>query len=158
MVRLKGVALTYLKTETIRFQFHNGSIKSVIDRADALCQVPCFNSTMVRLKETMSPSVQGPQNGFNSTMVRLKGQGYNKLELRYIRFNSTMVRLKGHLSRACPCCDKGFNSTMVRLKERHFEASDHEKKSFNSTMVRLKARLTLHQTPIILVSIPQWFD
>ena len=54
--------------------------------------------------------------------------------------------------------DPCFNSTMVRLKVIIMDATFPDQR-FNSTMVRLKA-LTLieRDTPMRLVSIPQWFD
>ena len=61
-----------MKHRIQKFQFHYGTIKSVIlhrFEVDPLY----FNSTMVRLKESNFPFVGTDIEYFNSTMVRLKG-------------------------------------------------------------------------------------
>ena len=57
------------------FQFHIGSIKSVIEEANELTTNYRFNSTLVRLKEKNDPKLEYKESGFNSTLVRLKARG-----------------------------------------------------------------------------------
>ena len=54
------------------FQFHTGSIKSGDQRGRTRC-CEGFNSTLVRLKDSIQETIFGSNIGFNSTLVRLKG-------------------------------------------------------------------------------------
>ena len=54
------------------FQFHIGSIKSASSARINAARVPCFNSTLVRLKVTIESENDDDFLSFNSTLVRLK--------------------------------------------------------------------------------------
>ncbi len=135
MVRLKAELVIKDGGKFIAFQFHNGSIKSLLIRFDPQ-RIPGFNSTMVRLKEALQTEL----DAFLSEFQFHNGS---------IKSVSTRFRCR------CRSC---FNSTMVRLKERSQFATLTMITSFNSTMVRLKARSSIFLSRHKKVSIPQWFD
>ena len=74
MVRLKQVMELRETKKRLKFQFHNGSIKTILS-------IPynylynSFNSTMVRLKPPNEILYSLSNTSFNSTMVRLKPLG-----------------------------------------------------------------------------------
>ncbi len=70
MVRLK-VSSNIAVHSSLVFQFHDGSIKGT-QRLEVLSFQSYFNSTMVRLKASLTVKVAVPPLDFNSTMVRLK--------------------------------------------------------------------------------------
>ena len=72
MVRLKVEAAPPDGADTVMFQFHNGSIKSVTPDSQRSNRRLSFNSTMVRLKADLTILNTRSFICFNSTMVRLK--------------------------------------------------------------------------------------
>ena len=86
--------------ETVRFQFHSGSIKSEYAQDRTLQDVCSFNSIVVRLKVTKIESTPAINSGFNSIVVRLKGKIGRLMTIKSIRFNSIVVRLKARKTNA----------------------------------------------------------
>ena len=116
MVRLKVISFLPSCSHIPKFQFHNGSIKSLVSALAAVCPIYCFNSTMVRLKG-LGVAIAGSllavfqfHNGSIKRAVCLAGI------INDDRFNSTMVRLKGIPGSIDTAPRQRFNSTMVRLK------------------------------------------
>ena len=100
----------------VKFQFHNGSIKSESAEVVKAAQEG-FNSTMVRLKEYDEHHRLLQETGFNSTMVRLKVIIAGICLLGYGMFqfhNGSIKRVKRQVSEIIRLAR--FNSTMVRLK------------------------------------------
>ena len=93
MVRLK-VPCFLLCCECHLFQFHYGTIKRT-ERQQKPIACANFNSTMVRLKETMN-DLHKPQLEFQFHYGTIKSTYNNLLEFYQTNFNSTMVRLKGY--------------------------------------------------------------
>jgi len=134
MVRLKASTGIPIIDMSIKFQFHNGSIKGI--QNICLCSfICCFNSTMVRLKVVKAREIINQYNSFNSTMVRLKANNAS--------FTYPFVLFQFH------------NGS---IKGSHAEVSFPPLNGFNSTMVRLKELAKLWKWIISTVSIPQWFD
>ena len=122
---------------------------------------PCFNSTLVQLKDLCVSKFRRLNPGFNSTLVQLKGDGNNwrsvildefQFYLSSIKrfstlidatfsnsFNSTLVQLKVNNPFGCICQYLCFNSTLVQLKDTSQPSDASAKSSFNSTLVQLKA-------------------
>ena len=68
---IKGTSSLMLYGQNTKFQFHDGSIKGMLPLSFLLFY-HCFNSTMVRLKESRDKRNDAIKLSFNSTMVRLK--------------------------------------------------------------------------------------
>ena len=122
----------------------------------------CFNSKLVRLKDTgvfyrmptramfqfQTGAIKSAAAGegrvvhfrcFNSKLVRLKVGGKSYAASRIVCFNSKLVRLKGVSARPLCAAGGGFNSKLVRLKGKPIYIQKVlEITSFNSKLVRLK--------------------
>ena len=100
--------------------------------------LPCFNSTMVRLKASTRRTNSHQAWSFNSTMVRLKGSKTfsSKISCPWFQFHNGSIKSRTGLTQTLK--DRGFNSTMVRLKEDTRKRVWLSELRFNSTMVRLK--------------------
>ena len=134
MVQLKP-SVKILPISAYKFQFHNGTIKTLIFSCFLLASVD-FNSIMVQLK--FSQSIL-PQN------------------MRYADFNSNMVQLK--LSKAN--LNKEVNSFQFQygtIKTANQEATWHNQFHFNSNMVQLKRTYCLLIRTIPTISIPIWYN
>ena len=103
----------------IKFQFHNGSIKSK-NNARCYFKLPGFNSTMVRLKVNVNVILEPAAIGFNSTMVRLKGFLVPAIVRATLQFQFHNGSIKSLVAKPAPTnvSKPCFNSTMVRLKAR----------------------------------------
>ncbi len=78
---------------------------------------PCFNSTLVLLKELAAVKAAFAVLSFNSTLVLLKADRLPLSAFQLGGFNSTLVLLKVCLAHHAPPADRSFNSTLVLLKE-----------------------------------------
>ncbi len=72
---IKSMAKVIFQNLPAKFQFHNGTIKSSSFCCNSTCKTN-FNSTMVRLKVEANLEAWADYFYFNSTMVRLKAATY----------------------------------------------------------------------------------
>ena len=149
------------------------------------CAPPtCFNSSLVLLKDGLSPCTPGPSLRFNSSLVLLKAGAVGGPH-RVIRicFNSSLVPLKGTTpSPITPSRTPSFSSSLVLLKEVSLATGQTARldmfqfqpgsikrggmcwgswirvSSFNSSLVLLKDGVsTCTLSTAESVSIPAWF-
>jgi len=117
----------------------------------------CFNSTMVRLKDSPPPQCYHILS-FQFHNGSIKGLESCLMNYFAAQFQFHNGSIKGTNDSEKIMCECRFNSTMVRLKAYPglyvFTSID----SFNSTMVRLKVIPARKVRAGIFVSIPQWFD
>ena len=162
MVRLKDGGLQMLFCEIEKFQFHNGSIKSVVSRRGVVSRRFQFHNGSI--KSCTSIKLRSVWNWFQFhngsikrlyVLSRLSRAGQFQFHNGSIKSISSALNSSSHL--------RSFNSTMVRLKVSHRFRFGYEPcvrvSCFNSTMVRLK--VVSHAKLIewsLNVSIPQWFD
>ena len=126
------------------FQFYDSTIKrktTVYMRG----KEQHFNSTIVRLKESLRIDPVCLERNFNSTIVRLKALIAYASYLLPTSFQFYDSTIKSCATCRCASTGRNFNSTIVRLKARVQDSVTIPGTHFNSTIVRLKAcsRLTL---------------
>ncbi len=157
MVRLKAYAKIQ-QVVFLEFQFHYGTIKSVINFAPAL-ESFLFQFHYGTIKRYNISRSLLLFTDFNSTMVRLKAFFILPLPWGLMYFNSTMVRLKGIRIRDVQAWDRNFNSTMVRLKGDYFVMYVCGVSIFQFHYGTIKSMLLLNDAQLIIhISIPLWYD
>ena len=98
-----------------------------------------YDSTIKRSALCVSKCIQC---GFNSTIVRLKETLDASRHHRNEKFQFYDSTIKSSCSANTRALCIGFNSTIVRLKEKNSSFTSSSEIRFNSTIVRLKAPLT----------------
>ena len=115
-----------------------------------LCLLRCFNSKLVRLKESTSIPQLAKLLSFNSKLVRLKAvyDAITHREMKRLKFQFQTGSIKSVIPKQRTIfMRKSFNSKLVRLKEKASYKTRHGKQtSFNSKLVRLKEGI-LQETP-----------
>ena len=158
MVRLK-VTISCSDINSIKFQFHDGTIKSSSSSvAVTFIRIFQFHDGTIKRQKTKGKYLVALLFQFHDGTI--KSPSELLLRLHFRNFNSTMVRLK-EIMFLSDCTHKlfqfhdgtiksadqlhhlfyqnYFNSTMVRLKGRKHIPNVLCFSNFNSTMVRLKA-------------------
>ncbi len=95
---------------------------------------------------------------FNSTMVRLKESLLLRTKPRLINFNATMGRLKEFKKETGRPFTTEFQFHYGTIKRKTMIYTPLNKINFNSTMVRLKELLDCTIEPKYCISIPLWYD
>ena len=137
------------------FQFHYGTIKRILLIAGC-CELPHFNSTIVRLKASSSSIFRLPSS-FQFHYGTIKRTSARSAFNQFSYFNSTMVRLKEGVSAFLRESPTHFNSTMVRLKESLMKQTS-SRTAFQFHYGTIKS---LSAPPSIVgshISIPLWYD
>ena len=138
MVRLKADSSNNVYYYDIRFQFHYGTIKRMMNLTLLMRIYLNFNSTMVRLKGiSIKLSWIVPRFQFHYGTIKRIGKWYESKRLQVFQFHYGTIKREMQTHLITP--DEDFNSTMVRLKVVCFSPSMAVLTYFNSTMVRLKA-------------------
>jgi len=158
LVRFKLLSHKYHPWNRFQFQFHSGSIQTVLT-ANFRFEEQGFNSTLVRFKRVGHDRyARFPSNSFNSTLVRFKLVwkllSITKVELFQFHSGSIQTLQRVLLFRK----SRRFNSTLVRFKLQGVSNPSSTDPCFNSTLVRFKRYQGSCLRPEINVSIPLWFD
>ena len=90
------------------FQFHTGSIKSW-NTFHTQYRFECFNSILVRLKDTIMPNLMRGIGSFNSILVRLKVNSYLEVE-------ALMHSFQFHTGSIKRCADSAYAYTASRFQ------------------------------------------
>ena len=138
-----------------KFQFHKGTIKTLVSDTCVPIDNINFNSIKVRLKHLIFCCTLFNIKYFNSIKVRLKLVIAIKVAIYALGyFNSIKVRLKRLEGLVLPPQLIYFNSIKVRLKHIEDVKVSPFRLYFNSIKVRLKQRSTPNKEGSIPISIP----
>ena len=157
MVRLKASLIVFVLSNMCYFNSTMVRLKALSVK-NRFRTFPYFNSTMVRLKVIYQQYKDFRQDIFQFHYGTIKSQCRGFYAPCWDNFNSTMVRLKAADFSRTLTRRFYFNSTMVRLKDGADGKQGIQGCDFNSTMVRLKVPYLVHPSPILLISIPLWYD